>query len=161
MNIKSVLKELGNQVGIHELKLDNNGACRLVFDEKMIVDIESDELSENVRFYSVVAMLASEPSVSIYEKLLSANLSGLSGGANYFGIDSAAREIVLFSNLDMESIDHTRFSKRLEVFVNDLEHWVEKYQRGGLNEEEIEINADTSEVQGIMRGYDPTPGLRL
>jgi hypothetical protein len=134
MDIDEIIEGLKKQLNLYDLKINNDGVARLVFDERMTVDIEADDTNGHVRLYSVIASLAQEPSAAFYKEILSSNVSGLQGELNRFGIDADSREIVLFCTIDITPIDIEGFTKYLEAFVNDFEHWLDKYETGDIGE---------------------------
>lgn len=159
MDINTVIKELGQTLGLESLSLSDNGVCRLVFDEHLTVDIESDEMGEYVRLHGVVAQLAESPSMDIYEALLVANMQVRETSGSYFGIDAQAREVVLFSNVDMSDATSHDFILILEEFVNYFEIWLKK-----LNNSEVEETMqprDTAVVESKSEEQSQAFGLRL
>lgn len=130
MNIEDVLKELGNQMGLPNLKLDENKVCRLIFDKKFTIDIEASEDLKTVHIYSAICIIPPENQLKLYESLLEANLFGRGTGGSAFGVDLEMGEILLSRSLDMEKVQHQDFVNILEAFVNHVEAWTEKIDTG-------------------------------
>ena len=71
MNIHDVLAELGHRMGLN-VALDEQGVCRLVFDERFAVDIEASPDNDTVHLYSVLCPVPPENKEPFYERLLGA-----------------------------------------------------------------------------------------
>lgn len=130
MNIEDVLKELGAQMGLPGLKLDDNKVCRLIFDKKFTVDIEASQDLKTVHLYSPVCIIPPEGRENFYEGLLEANLFGRGTGGAAFGVDLEMGEVLLSRTLQMEKIDYQDFVNILESFVNHIEAWTDKIEKG-------------------------------
>lgn len=130
MHIENVLKELGNKMGLPNLKLDENKVCRLIFDKKFTIDIEASEDLKIVHLYSAICIIPPENQLKLYESLLEANLFGRGTGGSAFGVDLEMGEILLSRSLEMEKTDYQDFETILEAFVNHVEAWTEKIDTG-------------------------------
>lgn len=135
MNIRDVLKELGLQMGLDNLKLDENRVCRLVFDKEFAVDIEASEDEKIVHIYAKVVSAPPEKREEFYALLLEANLFGKGTGGAMFALDQTQNDVYLCRALSMESTDYQDFVNVLETFVNHLEAWVKKIDSGSLSRE--------------------------
>lgn len=130
MKIEAILLELGNQMGLPNLKLDNNKVCRLIFDKKFTVDIEASEDLKIVHLYSALCTIPPRDKENLYEALLEANLFGRGTGGASFGVDIEMGEILLSKTLEMEKTDYQDFVNVLESFVNHIEAWTDKIDKG-------------------------------
>lgn len=130
MKIESLLTELGNQMGLPNLKLDENKVCRLIFDKKFTVDIEASEDLKIVHIYSALCTIPPRDKENLYESLLEANLFGRGTGGASFGVDIEMGEILLSRTIEMEKVDYQDFVNVLESFVNHVEAWTEKIDKG-------------------------------
>ncbi|MFO1349206.1 MAG: type III secretion system chaperone [Gammaproteobacteria bacterium] len=132
MNIRDVLAELGHQMGL-KVSLNDQGVCRLVFDQRFTVDIEASPDNDTVHLYSVLCPIPSDGKERFYEQLLEANLFGGGTGGAWFALDSLHNEVLLNRTLNMATTDYQDFVGVLESFVNHLESWDGKLARGELN----------------------------
>lgn len=130
MKIEEILKELGNQMGLPNLKLDDNKVCRLIFDKKFTVDIEASEDLKTVHLYSALCIIPPRDKENLFESLLEANLFGRGTGGASFGVDLEMGEILLSRTLVMEKTDYQDFVNILESFVNYVEAWTDKIDKG-------------------------------
>lgn len=160
MNIEDILKELGGQMGLPNLKLDSNKVCRLIFDKKYTVDIEASEDLKTVHIYSALCIIPPEGREKLYEVLLEANLFGRGTGGAAFGLDLELGEILLSRTLIMEKTDYQDFVNILESFVNHVEAWTDKIDKGDLSkhhkDEEKQDHSSSSSRRDDDQGHDPS-----
>ena len=133
MNIRDVLAELGHQMGLN-VTLNDEGVCRLVFDDRFSVDVEASPDNDAVHLYSVLCPIPPENKEPFYERLLEANLFGGDTGGAWFALDGVHGEVVLNRTVKMTNTDYRDFADLLEAFVNHLEAWSDKLADGELNE---------------------------
>ena len=154
MNIKDVLVELGKQMGLDGLKLDENRVCRLVFDKQYAVDIEASEDEKIVHIYSKVTTAPPEHRDEFYALLLEANLFGKGTGGAMFALDQSQNDVYLCRALSMDSTDYQEFVNVLESFVNHVEAWSKKIESGDLSREgaSAEMSSDV-DMPGPDSGF--------
>src|SRR5687768_3051537 len=126
MNIPDALAELGAQIGLSDLALDENGLARVVFDGTLTVDFESMDEGRVLHLSSVVAALdGSDREEALFERLLQANLLGIATGGAHFSISEGDGEVLLERKLPVEVLACSSFVNAVETFVNHLEGWKE------------------------------------
>lgn len=130
MDINSILLELGKQMGLPNLKLDENRVCRLIFDKKFTVDIEASDDEQTVHIYSALCMIPPRDKEKLFESLLEGNLFGRGTGGASFGLDLEMGEILLSRTVRIEKLDYQDFVNILESFVNHVEAWTNKIDTG-------------------------------
>ncbi len=156
MDINAILSELGGQIGLEGLKLDENGVCRLVFDDVLVVDIESSDDAKTVSFHAQVCELPPEGREKLYRVALEESLFGLGTGGSSFGLDSQRGELLLWRTFPMEHIAYQDFVNILESFVNHLELWKKKTDEMDFSSDE---GNDDSEVEDAPKaGEDSEEG---
>ena len=153
MNIRDVLKELGSQMGLDNLKLDENRVCRLVFDKEYAVDIEASEDEKIVHIYARGVSVPPEKREEFYALLLEANLFGKGTGGAMFALDQTQNDVYLCRALAMDSTDYQDFVNVLESFVNHLEAWAKKIDSGALTRE-----GGASKTSSEVEMLPPGPG---
>lgn len=159
MKIESVLTELGNQMGLPNLKLDDNKVCRLVFDKKFTIDIEASEDLKTVHIYSALCIIPPRDKENLYESLLEANLFGRGTGGAAFGVDLEMGEILLSRTIEMERTDYQDFVNILESFVNHVEAWTEKIDTGEYAREKGQASAASKKDTSAPMEEGPPPGF--
>jgi hypothetical protein len=124
MNLHDALAELGAQVGLPELTLNEEGTCRVVFDDQLAVTFES---VEDGRFLHLSAVVLTAEEVESQpghlETLLHANVLGIATGGAYFSLEEGTGEVLLERALEMAACDGVAFMSAVESFVNHLEAW--------------------------------------
>ncbi|MES2596736.1 MAG: type III secretion system chaperone [Verrucomicrobiota bacterium] len=127
MNIPDTLTELGRQMGMADLALNDSGLCRVVFDQSLVVDFEEMDEGRTLHISSTIASLDDDTHGELYfQTMLSANLLGVATGGACFSIAEEDSEVIFERRLEMISLDFTGFSQAVESFVNHLEGWKEK-----------------------------------
>lgn len=127
MNIPDALAELGRQIGLVDLALNDSGLCRVVFDKSLVVDFEEMDEGRTLHISSTIAALDPDTQGELYlQTLLRANLLGVATGGACFSIAEEDSEVVFERRLEMSSLDFTGFSQAVESFVNHLEGWKAK-----------------------------------
>jgi hypothetical protein len=123
MEIQDLLNELGQQTGLGSLRLNEQRVCRLVFDDRLTVDIEA--LADNQRFFihAVVGQAPVEGREAAFAELLAANLFGQDTGGACLSLNRNHDEILLFKEFRADETDYLKFSSALEMFLNRLDHW--------------------------------------
>ncbi len=132
MDIHSILSQLGQQMGLPQLKLDENRVCRLVFDQRLVVDIEASDDEKIVHLYALVGEVPPEDKEAFMALLLEANLFGKGTGGSAFALDHNHHEVYLCRVVLIESLAYQEFVNMLETFVNHLEAWMDKIERGDI-----------------------------
>ena len=150
MDIDNLLSMFGRQLGVGELALDENGVCRLVFDEKFNMDIEPADDGTTFHVYAVVGQIPPDNREAVYAELLSANMFGSGTGGSTFAIDKERNEIVLSRCFRSDVTDLQVFVNEVELFVNYLELWAERVQAGEVG------GGDRAGNAAVDR---PAPGL--
>ena len=131
MNAADLIAEIGSQMNLPSLRLDENGQCRLVFDEKTVVDVEQDEAAGRLHLYSVLGRLPHEGREALYEQLLEANLFGRDTGGAVLAVDLFEDEVLLARTLATERLDFTEFAQIMGSFVDYCEAWSQRLAGGG------------------------------
>jgi len=134
MDIKEILFELGNILGLENIKLNENGATRLVFDDKLAVNIQYDTLSEALALTSDFASLTDGAPQHLFENLLEIHSKSFPPSLNHFAIADDPRRIVFHTKFETDDLEVSKFVKHLESFVNELEEWDKLYNEGRFSE---------------------------
>ena len=124
MHIDTLLQSISSRLGT-EFGLNEQGACRLVFDDKVTVDIEADEMDDTVYLFTSF-ILPSGNREALYASLLSANLFGLETGGAAFALDETRGELLLNRVLHVGGMDADLFAGLVERFVDAAEIWRER-----------------------------------
>ena len=133
-----VLGSLGRNLGMPTLGLDDSGALSLVFDGRLVVEVQ---LSQGQGLLFLMAALAPIPSQkeslqNMAIRLLEAPLlEGVMSGAQ-FVIDSTSEEILLLRAVAVAGLDAPLLEQELNAFVACQTHWQKRVHKGILSFEE-------------------------
>jgi Tir chaperone protein (CesT) family len=119
--VNKVLGEFGKQIGLDDLRLDDNGYAALAFDD-VVVNLEFDADLERL----LMSAYLGEPQgdrLKTYELLLDANFcwQGTAGGT--LSLERETGGIVLFQQLPARALDLRALEAALETFVNTADAW--------------------------------------
>jgi hypothetical protein len=156
MDIHAILSQLGEQMGLPQLKLDENRVCRLIFDQRLTVDIEASDDEKIVYLYAVAGKLPPEGKEAVMANILEANLFGKGTGGATFALDHNHHEIYMCRILSVEAVPYQEFVNILEGFVNHLEAWMDKIDRGDVGQSaSSQVDHDTSgeDFGGMEPGF--------
>lgn len=132
MKIDDAIGQLGRQMGF-ELALDDNRACRLLFDGTLAVDIEAPRALPDTLVMSckVAGGLPADGREAVLRMLLEANLFGRGTGGGVLAIDDERDEIVLHRTLAMNRADVVDLVDALEQLLQYAEAWIGKLGQVG------------------------------
>jgi hypothetical protein len=149
MDADQLLNGLGLAMGLPQLRFDERGCARLMFDGKLAINFEHDADSASIQVYSVIAPMPSEGRDAIFAMLLQGNLFGSETAGAALALDLAHREIVLCRKLALENASAASFAQAVESFVDATEHW---QQRVAASREPIEPIPLETAMHGFLRG---------
>ena len=134
MKLNDLLKKLGKEMELSDLKLDANGGCVLVFDGRLRIFIESAPDMKSFYLYAVLCQIPAVDSerLALYDVLMEGHLFGIMSGGATFGASPRFGGVVLSRVFDLNNITYSRFFDELELFVNAYETWVKRLGGGRL-----------------------------
>lgn len=133
-DVNHLLEVFGQHLGIGKLKFNDNGVCRLVFDEKFDTDIEMTDDGAAFFIYAVVGKAPTEDNPAFYRELLTANLFGTGTGNGALALDASRNEIVLSRRFSQDLSDVNLFAAEVEKFVNHLELWTDRLRKNRIGQ---------------------------
>jgi Tir chaperone protein (CesT) family len=145
--VNDLIAGMAQRLGL-SVELNDEGACRLVFEDKYTVDIQVMEDQENRFFFSSTVAQAEAPSEVELRTLLDANLFGQGTGEAVLAYDPDMEEIVLQRSFDARFIDIDQLMAGLEEFVNIVASWTER-----LGGDAVEKSGNSAEATAIAQGY--------
>lgn len=123
MKPDQLLNDLGLTMGLSDLKFNEEGCARLVFDGKFAVNLENEPESGQLIIYMTLGPIPAEGREVLYLSLLEGNLFGTQTSGAALAVDSINHEVVLCQNLMTEDLSAASFVKSIEDFVNTGEQW--------------------------------------
>lgn len=125
MKIQELLAELGAHMGLANVQLDENGVCRLVFNNTISIDFEADSEDEDILImHTVVGTVPAEGRLAYYQMLLGGNYLGSQTGDAVLALDAAQGEVVLWRRLQITDLTIEPFADALEALVKAAQEWV-------------------------------------
>ena len=99
MNARQHLQDIALTLGLPALDFDSNGCARMLFDGKVAVNFESDELSGQLHLYCDLGELPLRGREALYRALLEANL---------FGVQTQGATLAVDGSQFVEAADSTK-----------------------------------------------------
>lgn len=131
MELQRILSELSMSSNFGNIELGSTGAVAIMVDENLRIEIESQEDGAFTRLIAVLGSTNVEDPLSTYENCLTANFTSLTRG-NCIGVDVMANEVLMYTRIEMEYCETEQFSRHLESFINDYEHWKNKFENAEI-----------------------------
>lgn len=122
MNAQDLIAQLAQEVNLPDLQLNDRGCARIVFDQKIPVDIEHLADDNRLVLYSVLGQPVGDRA-SVMERLLHANYFGSGTDGAVFSLDPWKHDILLIRTLELDGCDWTAFSAALDSLVGHVERW--------------------------------------
>jgi hypothetical protein len=124
--VNNLLKELGEALDLSSLTLDANNHCLILFDDKIVINLELQEEMGALVVYSYISVVPFIKKELIFEFLLEANFFWkISYGAT-FAIDKQTQTLVLQQKFPIPLANPKNFQNELGVFVDVAEAWMKR-----------------------------------
>jgi len=131
--IDDLIAGVAQQLGL-TMELNDEGACRLVFEDKYTVDIQVEEDQKNRFYFLSTVGQAEAPTEAQLRTLLDANLFGQGTGEAALAYDPDMEEIALQRCFDARYVDLGQLMAALEEFVNIVASWTERLDERGAHQ---------------------------
>ncbi|MGN1149976.1 MAG: type III secretion system chaperone [Sutterella sp.] len=118
MQPEQLVAELGTTLGI-DLKLSDQGTCRVVFDED-----EVDFEVSGERLFVIADIASASGRADAYGRLLSADYLGNETGGAVISLD-ASRDVFVLHTVSEDGTSYPAFEAKLTLFVKALRYWKE------------------------------------
>ena len=128
-----LIHELGSQIGLPDLELDEDGACYLTFDDVLLC-LQADEDFSHLTVYAPIVDLPAEGRETVLLELLGANFFWKGSAGATFAYSTGAEKVILQIRLALPSLTLPDLASALESFVNQCEHWTKHFQHHVVEE---------------------------
>ncbi|MDR1595334.1 MAG: type III secretion system chaperone [Puniceicoccales bacterium] len=135
--VNELLQAVGKSLSLPGLALDDNGHCVLLFDDKVVLNIELDIEKELLIVYSYIGEVPFEGRETIFETLLESNLFWKDTQGATIGIDKQTQTVVLAFPIELPLKRKENFEERLALFVDITESWITKLEKMSADAELI------------------------
>ena len=119
--VKNLVSRLGSKIGLSNLSLDKDGVCSLVFDEKIVVNMECEDESNRLVFYSSVAKPEEDDSIKLFHGALEKNMQFHEQGELALGFDEQEKALTLMEAISTSELEYPQFEEHLRKFVDAAE----------------------------------------
>ena len=117
----------------------------------MTVDMEASSDGKKGYIDSVVCSIPTEAveKERLFDALMEANLFGHGTGGATFAADITAKEILFCRTIEVDKVNFTEFANMLEVFLNNLETWLEKIKQGSYNQTKVQTSTSSADEEDL------------
>lgn len=124
-----LLGHLAKSLNLAELSLDENNHCMLLFDDKVVLNMEFNEDRGILVVYSYIGEVPFEGRENIFEALLESNCFWQETEGATIGIDKHTQTVVLSYPFELPVSNTKSFEERLAIFVDTTESWMERLEK--------------------------------
>ncbi|MDR2769455.1 MAG: type III secretion system chaperone [Puniceicoccales bacterium] len=126
--VNDLLKRIGEGLSLPDLCLDENNHCILLFDEKIVLNIDFDEAGSKLVIYAYVGEIPLDCREIIFEKALEGNFFWNETDGGTLGIDRQSQSLVLAKAFDWPLKRIESFEDELATFVEVIEKWISRIE---------------------------------
>ena len=122
--VNELLRHIGEGLSLPDLCLDENNHCILLFDEKIVLNIDLDEEGSKLVIYGYVGEIPLDCREAIFEKALEGNFFWNETDGGTLGIDKQSQSLVLAKAFSLPLQNIELFEDQLASFVEIVEKWI-------------------------------------
>ena len=126
--LPNYIKRYGKEIGLPNLKMNEDNVCSLCFRESINVDIVYNEKNDICFLASPICFIPNNDREKFYEQLLISNNTYNENGGVILGIDEESNRVVLSYTFIASTFSYLRFKNVLNNFVNIAEKNILKYK---------------------------------
>lgn len=126
--VNKLLDGLGKALNLPGLSLDDNNHCILLFDEKIVLNIDLDEEGSKLVTYAYIGEVPLDCREKVLEKALEGNFFWNETDGGTLGIDKQSQSLVLAKSFDLPLKEPELFEEILAGFVEVVEKWIIKIE---------------------------------
>lgn len=134
MDADQLLQALALNVGMPDLRFDDNGCACIAVDGGLAINFEREAEGGAIHVYSVIGPLPLDSREEVYRQLLDGNLYGTATAGATLAVDSLRNEVVLCRRFDAAAAGSAFFAD-VHGFVAAAEDWQERLRRPVEEEE--------------------------
>lgn len=126
VDIPNYLESYGKEVGLPNLKFNEQSICSLCFDAKISVDIVYRKEQDQCIFAAPIIDLPSQGQGELLKKIMIENVFGMATAGCVFGIEEDRERIVVSYTFIASTFTFDLFKTVLGNFVDIVEEWQKK-----------------------------------
>lgn len=125
MDFDGFISKLKSIQGLEDLQPNTNGSYSLRINRIHLIFISNSFDFKDLFLYAPVCYLplGERERLSLFDRLLSANMFGQDTGDAWFATDAQSHQILLISRLPLFHLTTKIFSSELQKFISFLSHW--------------------------------------
>ncbi|MDR2807146.1 MAG: type III secretion system chaperone [Puniceicoccales bacterium] len=124
--VNHLLQELAKVLDLSSLTLDSNNHCLILFDDKIVLNLELNEEEGALIVYSYISVVPFMGKELVLEVLLEANFFWKVSNGATFAIDKQTQTLVLQKKFLLPLADSNAFEDDLAVFVDVVDAWMKR-----------------------------------
>ncbi|MDR3317122.1 MAG: type III secretion system chaperone [Puniceicoccales bacterium] len=140
--VNQILARLAKSLRLEDLSLDNNRHCMLMFDDKIVLNLELDEKYGQLLVYAYLGEVPLVGRENIFERLLETNFFWNGSNGLTIAIDKQSQTIVIMTRFQLPLQNAMAFEENLADFVDTTEFWMHKFATMVQEAEEISLADD-------------------
>jgi hypothetical protein len=125
MHPDQFITQLATRLELPHLAFNEEHVCRLVLDNRYVIDLEWVEQDAAIHAYAVLQMRATELAPRFAE-LLAANLFGRGTWGAVLALDVDRDEVLLSHKFSMRYLKIEEFVQQFEMFVESVAAWTKR-----------------------------------
>lgn len=126
VDIPNYLENYGKEVGLPNLKFNEQNICSLCFDSKINIDIVYRKEQDQCIFAAPIIDLPSQGQGELLKKIMIENVFGMATAGCCFGIEEDRERIVVSYTFIASTFTFDLFKTVLGNFVDVVEEWQKK-----------------------------------
>lgn len=127
-HVNELLKHIGEGLNLPDLCLDSNNHCILLFDEKIVLNMDLDVEGNTLVIYAYIGEIPLECREVIFEKALEGNFFWNETDGGTLGLDKQSQSLVLAKSFLLPLENFNKFEDRLASFVEVVEKWINRVE---------------------------------
>ena len=134
-HVNELLKHIGDGLNLPNLCLDDNNHCILLFDEKIVLNMDFDQEGNKLVIYAYIGEIPLECRELVFEKALEGNFFWNETDGGTLGVDKQSQSLVLAKSYTLPIEKFNDFEDQLASFVEIVEKWIVRIETFVENEQ--------------------------
>ena len=134
-HVNELLKHIGDGLNLPNLCLDDNNHCILLFDEKIVLNMDFDQEGNKLVIYAYIGEIPLECRELVFEKALEGNFFWNETDGGTLGVDKQSQSLVLAKSYTLPIEKFNDFEDQLASFVEIVEKWIVRIETFIENEQ--------------------------
>ena len=134
-HVNELLKHIGDGLNLPNLCLDDNNHCILLFDEKIVLNMDFDQEDNKLVIYAYIGEIPLECRELVFEKALEGNFFWNETDGGTLGVDKQSQSLVLAKSYTLPIEKFNDFEDQLASFVEIVEKWIVRIETFVENEQ--------------------------